>query len=120
MSTDITNDPATHDAAATDAGHDAPDAHDEHEVSDKGYIVIALLLAVLTALEVAATEVDGLGSFLVPALLIMMAIKFFVVVSYFMHLKHDSAMFKFSFYVGLIGALVLYSIMLTTFHFFID
>ena len=112
MSTDITNDTA----ATTDAGHEA---HDAHEISDKQYIVIALLLAVLTALEVAATEV-GLGSFLVPALLTMMAIKFFIVVSYFMHLKHDSAMFKFSFYVGLAGALVLYSIMLATFHFFID
>jgi cytochrome c oxidase subunit IV len=91
----------------------------EHEISDRNYIVIALILAVLTALEVAATEV-GLGSFLVPALLIMMAIKFFVVVSYFMHLKHDAALFKFGFYIGLAGAVVLYSVMLTTFHFFID
>ena len=113
MSTDTTND-------TTAIGHDAHAEHEAHEVSDRGYIVIALILAGLTALEVAATEVDGLGSFLVPALLIMMAIKFFIVVSYFMHLKHDSALFKFSFYVGLIGALVLYSIMLTTFHFFID
>jgi cytochrome c oxidase subunit 4 len=97
--------------------------HDDlyhHEISDKNYIVIALILAVLTALEVAATEVDGLGSFLIPALLIMMAIKFFIVVSYFMHLKHDAALFKFSFYVGVGGAIVLYSVMLTTFHFFID
>ncbi len=96
--------------------------HDDlhsHEVSDKQYVVIALLLAVLTALEVASTEV-GLGSFLIPALLIMMAVKFFVVVSYFMHLKHDAAMFKFSFYIGLFGAIVLYTIVLTTFHFFID
>jgi caa(3)-type oxidase subunit IV len=92
----------------------------EHEISDKNYIVIALILAVLTALEVAATEVDGLGSFLIPALLIMMAIKFFIVVSYFMHLKHDAALFKFGFYIGLAGAVVLYSVMLTTFHFFID
>jgi cytochrome c oxidase subunit 4 len=91
----------------------------EHEISDKNYIIIALILAGLTALEVAATEVD-LGSFLIPALLVMMAIKFFIVVSYFMHLKHDSALFKFSFYVGLAGAVVLYSVMLTTFHFFID
>lgn len=89
-------------------------------MSDRQYIVIALILAVLTALEVAATEVDGLGSFLIPALLIMMAIKFFIVVSYFMHLKHDSALFKFSFYIGLAGAAVLYSIMLMTFHFFIS
>jgi cytochrome c oxidase subunit IV len=116
MSTDITTH-TDNDSGATETGHDA---HDEHTISDRGYIVIALILAVLTALEVAATEVDGLGSFLVPALLIMMAIKFFIVVSYFMHLKHDSALFKFSFYVGLAGALVLYSIMLTTFHFFIN
>ena len=114
MSTDIT----TTDTAAT-TGTTGHDAHDEHEISDKQYVAIALLLAVLTALEVAATEV-GLGSFLIPALLIMMAIKFFVVVSYFMHLKHDSALFKFSFYVGLAGAVVLYSIVLMTFHFFID
>jgi cytochrome c oxidase subunit IV len=103
--------------SAEEAAHD----HSEvHEVSDRQYIVIALILAVLTALEVAATEVDGLGSFLVPALLIMMAIKFFIVVSYFMHLKFDSRLFGVMFYLGLFGAIVLYSVMLTTFHFFID
>ena len=102
-----TDEKAAHDGSAT------------HEVSDKQYVVIALILAVLTALEVAATEV-GLGSILIPALLIMMAIKFFIVVSYFMHLKHDSGLFKFSFYAGLGGALVLYSVMLATFHFFIS
>ena len=109
----------THSAVpATDekAAHDGSVAH---EVSDKQYVVIALILAALTALEVAATEV-GLGSILIPALLIMMAIKFFIVVSYFMHLKHDSGLFKFSFYAGLGGALVLYSVMLATFHFFIS
>lgn len=107
----------------TDQNEPVHTSHDDlyhHEISDRNYVIIALILAVLTALEVAATEVGGLGSFLVPALLILMAIKFFVVVSYFMHLKHDSPIFKFGFYVGLGGAFVLYSIMLTTFHFFID
>lgn len=105
---------------STDAEHGEHAAHDEHEVSDKGYILIALVLAVLTAMEVAVTEVSGFpDALLIPALLIMMAIKFFIVVSYFMHLKHDSAIFKFGFYVGLGGALVLYSVMLATFHFFI-
>ena len=100
-----------------EAAHD----HSEvHEVSDKQYIVIALILAVLTALEVASTEVGGLGSFLVPALLIMMAVKFFIVVSYFMHLKFDNRLFGVMFYLGLIGAVVLYSVMLATFHFFIN
>lgn len=103
-------------ASAEDATHDGSEAH---EVSDKQYVVIALILAVLTALEVASSEV-GLGSILIPALLLMMAVKFLIVVSYFMHLKHDSGLFKFGFYAGLGGALVLYSVMLTTFHFFIS
>jgi heme/copper-type cytochrome/quinol oxidase subunit 4 len=98
--------------------------HDDlhsHEISDKTYILIALFLAVLTAMEVAVTEIAGVPDvLLVPSLLLMMAIKFFVVVSYFMHLKHDAAIFKFGFYIGLAGAVVLYSVMLTTFHFFID
>jgi len=103
--------------SAEEAAHD----HSEvHEVSDRQYIVIALILAVLTALEVASTEVGGLGSFLVPALLIMMAVKFFIVVSYFMHLMFDNRLFGVMFYLGLIGAVVLYSVMLTTFHFFIN
>ena len=93
----------------------------EHEISDKTYVLIALLLAVLTAMEVAATEISSVPeALLIPALLIMMAVKFFVVVSYFMHLKHDSALFKFGFYVGLGGAIVLYSAVLSTFHFFIN
>jgi cytochrome c oxidase subunit 4 len=75
---------------------------------------------VLGAMQVAATEIGGLGSFLVPALLIMMAIKFFVVISYFMHLKFDSRLVSVMFYLGLFGAIVLYSVMPTTFHFFID
>ena len=117
MSTDA--DTTTPTADPSEPVHTAHDDLYHHEISDRNYIIIALILAGLTALEVAATEVD-LGAFLVPALLIMMSIKFFIVVSYFMHLKHDSPIFKFGFYVGLGGALVLYSIMLTTFHFFID
>lgn len=120
MSTDADSTISTTTTADPDAAdHTAHDDLYHHQISDRNYIIIALLLAVLTAMEVAATEV-GLGAFLVPALLIMMAIKFFVVVSYFMHLKHDSPIFKFGFYIGLGGALVLYSIVLTTFHFFID
>lgn len=88
-----------------------------HEVNDRQYIVIALLLAVLTAAEVAATEVD-LGAWLVPALLVMMAVKFFTVVSYFMHLKFDNRLFSVCFYIGLTLAVLLYAAVLGTFHFF--
>lgn len=98
------------------------DSHDDaHDISDRTYIFIALFLAVLTAMEVAATEVSGMPeALLVPSLLIMMAIKFFVVVSYFMHLKFDNKLFSLMFYLGLAGAVVLYSVMLSTFHFFVN
>ena len=48
----------------------------------------------------------------------MMAVKFFIVISYFMHLKFDSKLFSLMFYLGLFGAVILYSAMLSTFHFF--
>jgi cytochrome c oxidase subunit 4 len=48
----------------------------------------------------------------------MMAVKFVIVVSYFMHLKYDNKLFSWVFYAGLILALIVYGIFLATFHFF--
>ena len=51
-----------------------PDAipHESHDLRDRDYVLIALLLLVLTGLEVAASYVP-LGAWKVPLLLIMMA-----------------------------------------------
>jgi hypothetical protein len=49
---------------------------------DKVYVLTAIFLAVVTALEVLAVEVDFVlwsGPMLVPVLLILMAVKFFAV-----------------------------------------
>jgi len=89
----------------------------EHGMSNAGYVRIAAILAAITGLEVATYYVD-LGALFLPALLIMMAVKFIIVVSYFMHLKFDSKLFSWVFYAGLILALIVYSIFLATFHFF--
>ncbi len=99
----------------------ATETHDhdqDHEMSDTGYIKIALVLAAITALEVSTYYVD-FGVLGLPALLTMMVIKFVMVVSYFMHLKFDSSWFSFLFYTGLGLALFVYIVMLTTFKFFI-
>jgi len=112
----MTTDTATVDSVET--GPATTDSHDSHEISDKQYIIIALLLAVLTAAEVAVSYLD-IGAWMVPILLVMMAIKFFTIVGYFMHLKFDSALFKFMFYTGLVLAVSIFGVMLTTFHFFI-
>jgi cytochrome c oxidase subunit 4 len=49
----------------------------------------------------------------------MMVAKFFIVVSYFMHLKFDKKIFSFLFYAGLFLAIGVYVAFLATFHFFI-
>jgi cytochrome c oxidase subunit IV len=89
----------------------------EHGQSNRQYIMIAAGLAVITGLEVALSYAH-VGKLFMPALLILMVIKFWTVVSYFMHLKHDNTMFKMLFYSGLFLAVLVYLAALLTFRFF--
>ena len=63
--------------------------------SNRTYWLIALILAIITAVEVAypyMTEgIRVLDYYYMPILAIMSAAKFFLVVAYFMHLKYDKA-----------------------------
>jgi cytochrome c oxidase subunit 4 len=94
-------------------------AHDEHVPSDGYFIKIAIILAIVTALETSTYWwPDSMHSFATPALLIMMCIKFFMIVSIFMHLKFDSKIFSFMFYTGLGLAIFVYMVFLFTFQFF--
>ncbi len=104
-------------STGTDVEHDA---HDEsHDIPDSRFITIAVILAVITALEVAATQMSGFPqNLLVPFLIVLMVLKFYIVIAYFMHLKWDSKIFSLMFYIGLAFAVVLYGVMLTTFEFF--
>jgi len=81
-------------------------AHDDHPTDSK-YWVIALILGVITAVEVALTYID-LGNVVAPLLLIGMGLKFFIVASYFMHLKFDSKVARRLFISGLSLALFCY------------
>lgn len=76
------------------------------------YIRIAIILAIVTAIEVAIYYVDALRPLLVPTLLVLSIAKFVVVVGYFMHLKFDDSRYRLMFIAGLvvvfsvIGALI--------------
>ena len=103
----------------TTTEHAAPaasdhDAHDEHP-SEKNYWIIALILAVITAVEVALSYVD-LGDAVAPLLLIGMVMKFFIVAAYFMHLKFDSKMARRLFISGLSLAVFCYLAMFMMFR----
>ena len=59
--------------------------------SIKTYINVAVALTILTAIEVASLYIPGIPNWLlVSALIVMAALKFFLVVGFFMHLRYDS------------------------------
>ena len=76
----------------------------EHGHASVGfYWMIGGILAVLTAMEVAAFYME-LGRIEVPLLLMLSAAKFVIVVMFFMHLKFDSKIFTGLFITGLLLA----------------
>ena len=54
------------------------------------YVYVGLILAILTAVEVAAFYLDVSGSVLVPIFIILSLFKFVLVVMFFMHLKYEA------------------------------
>lgn len=102
---------------AEHAEHIDHDAHHEAHKPNSFYIQVAIVLAVVTALEVALYYMD-IGKLFLPVLLILMAIKFLTVVSMFMHLRFDNKIFSYLFYAGLLLAIAVYVVALMTFRFF--
>jgi cytochrome c oxidase subunit 4 len=82
--------------------------------TDVQYMLIALFLAGLTAIEVAISYIKGLGDAAAPLLIILAATKFAVVVAFFMHLRFDSPMVRRFFVTGIILALIVYTIVFFT------
>lgn len=94
-------------AVAEHSAHAGGHADDHGHPSDANYWVIAGILAAVTGIEVALSYVD-LGNAVAPLLLIGMVIKFFIVASYFMHLKFDSKVARRLFISGLSLAVFCY------------
>ena len=93
---------------------------DEHDhPSDWAYVKIAAVLAVVTALEVSTyfSSVVDWGDALIPSLMFMMVLKFYLVATWFMHLKFDDPLFSKMFVGGLILAVGVYIATLTIFEF---
>ncbi len=100
---------SAHEETVTGTGHAHP--------TDRSYVGIALILALITAAEVATYYLeDELGSVLVPVLLVMMVVKFAMVAGWFMHLRFDSRLFRRLFVAGMVLAIFCYGAVLTTFH----
>jgi cytochrome c oxidase subunit 4 len=77
-------------------------------VTVKTYINVAIVLAIITAVEVATLYIPGIpSSLLVISLLAMSALKFYLVVGYFMHLKFDHQIMRALFVGPLIIAIAI-------------
>ena len=61
-----------------------------HHPGASVYVAVAAILAVLTAMEVAVFYIAAMAPVMVPLLLILSAVKFALVVMFYMHLKYDS------------------------------
>lgn len=109
----------------TDSEHDKNKGpgHDvtHHHPSGWQYVKIAGVLAAVTALEVFTyfRSVVDWGAALVPSLLVMMVVKFYLVATWFMHLRFDSRLFTRLFVTGLVLAVGVYVITLATFEFWV-
>jgi cytochrome c oxidase subunit IV len=84
------------------------------------YVLIAVVLCIITAFEVGLYYLEGdiPDGLLIGLLLGSAAVKFFLVVSWYMHLRTDAKIFRRFFIVGLVTALVVYQVMLLTLHVF--
>ena len=93
----------------------APAAHDAHaHPTPSKYVGIALILAVVTAIEVALYYIDLTDKLLVALLLGLAFIKFGMVAAYFMHLKFDGRLLRRLFVTGILLALGVYTVALVT------
>jgi cytochrome c oxidase subunit 4 len=97
---------------------DYDSAHEAEHPRDVLYIKVAAALFVLTGLEVYTSYAHWLGDAFLPILLILMAVKFVLVVLFFMHLKFDAKIFGRLFWAGFFLAVAVYCTALATFHFF--
>lgn len=70
--------------------------HHEHKSHKKEYLIIFLLLAVLTAIEIWVAEIPGIGKIAKGSSLTLLAVgKAFLVAFYYMHLKEETKWLRF-------------------------
>lgn len=104
--------------AGSGAHENTVDGHGAAHPTDRSYVSIAVILAVLTAVEVATYYVD-IGGFLLPVLLVLMVVKFVLVAGFFMHLRFDSNLFSRIFTAGVLLAIAVYCGFLFSFQYFL-
>jgi cytochrome c oxidase subunit 4 len=84
------------------------------------YVMIFLILVVVTGIEIAISYMDGsvTTGVIVTLLLLFAILKFALVAAYFMHLRTDQPIFRRFFVLGIITAMIVFAVAVTTLHVF--
>src|SRR5262245_6469702 len=82
------------------------------------YVVVAVVLVVITGVEIGVSYLEGSipNGLIITLLLVMAAVKFFLVASWYMHLRTDQPVFRRFFIIGSISAVLLYALVLLMLH----
>jgi cytochrome c oxidase subunit 4 len=95
-------------SAPAPAAPPSPSGPTDHNVAEQGkfwiYIQIAMLLAVITGLELVTVYLPFMTWLLVTVLVVLSTVKFMFVIFYFMHLRWDKAFCTILFFIGLVLA----------------
>src|SRR5579863_2813045 len=95
----------------------APTQPVEHHPGAREYAIIAVILTVITAVEVAAWYIFlATPDILKPVLIILSITKFALVVMFYMHLKFDNRLFTSLFVFGLSVAIFMTMCFIAIFH----
>jgi cytochrome c oxidase subunit 4 len=110
----------SHASAAPAAHGHGTSGHATEHATVKTYWIIAAVLAIITAIELAALYVPGVPNVvLVLGLLLLSAAKFILVVGFFMHLRYDSPVFRTRFVGPLLIAIGIILALMALFSAFI-
>lgn len=82
----------------------AVESHDHGESKFHIFVQIAMVLAVITGVEIVIVYIPIVRWLIVSALLILSLVKFMLVIFYFMHLRWDKLFCTILFFIGLVLA----------------
>jgi cytochrome c oxidase subunit 4 len=113
-----THDTTHHEAfSSSDPAMESPEPGvEEHYPDESQYIKVFLILLVITMGEVGIYYLSGARRAVITLMVFMMIAKFSIVALYFMHLRFDSKLFRRLFVTGIILAICVYMIALSSLH----
>ena len=107
----------THSAAGGAQASVAAEEHGDHP-TPMTYFAVAMILSLMTAVEVAVFYATWLGRGIIPVLAVLSGAKFALVAMFYMHLKYEHRVFTGMFVAGLLLAVLVVFALLGLFRFF--